>query len=313
MSLPKAIQRQAEQAAAAQAAFDQSQQQTADLIEDTSQLTPPPAEPPTPPQAPAPAPEADWKHKYETLQGLFNQRTAQAQAKTLALESQLSEIQRVVADLTKAQAQKPEAPAVMDPKDVEAFGADMLEMVKRYAEQTFNQLGARFDTKVQEFDGRLNVLEGKVTGVDARTTETMERSFYATLEKLVPDYEAINATQRWLQWLGEIDPVYGAPRQAALDAAFSRLDAERTAAVFKAYKATIPPAPSAGLENQVAPNGAASAPAPAANPAQGRIFSQKFVETFYNDIAKGKYRGREAEAERIVAEIDLAARDGRIR
>lgn len=312
--LPKAIQRQADEAAAAQAAFEQSQVPPAGMIEDTSQLAPPqPAAQPVPPQAPAPAPEADWKHKYETLQGLFNQRTAQAQAKTLALESQLTELQRQVAAVAEAQTKKPEAPAVMDPKDVEAFGADMLEMVKRYAEQTFHSLGAKFDAKVQEFDGRLNVLEGKVTGVDARTTETMERTFYATLEKLVPDYEAINASPRWLQWLGEMDPVYGVPRQAALDAAFQRLDAERTAAVFKAYKATIPPSPSAGLENQVAPSGAASAPAPAINPAQGQIISSKFVEKFYGDLAKGKYAGREDEANRIAAEIDNAARDGRIR
>jgi hypothetical protein len=40
--------------------------------------------------------------------------------------------------------------------------------------------------------------------------------------------------------------------------------------------------------------------------------SQKAVQTFYNDLAKGRYRGREAEAERIENEINQAAAEGRI-
>jgi hypothetical protein len=106
--------------------------------------------------------------------------------------------------------------------------------------------------------------------------------------------------------------VYGATRQAALDAAYQALDAQRAANVFMAFKATLPATrPAGSLANQVAPNGAAAAAPVAAGAKQ--LISSKFVEKFYNDLAKGKYSGRDAEAARIEGEINAAAAEGRIR
>jgi hypothetical protein len=130
------------------------------------------------------------------------------------------------------------------------------------------------------------------------------------LDEQVSDWQQVNTAERWLRWLEQIDPVYGVPRQAALDAAFNRLDAKRVVAIFKQFKAeTRSVAPS--LESQVQPSSGGAAAAPTA-PAPRPMLSSKFVTTFFNDVAKGRYRGREQEAQRLEAEIDLAAAEGRI-
>jgi hypothetical protein len=37
------------------------------------------------------------------------------------------------------------------------------------------------------------------------------------------------------------------------------------------------------------------------------------MDTFYKDVARGEYRGRKADAERIEADIDRALAEGRVR
>lgn len=317
-TLPKAIQREIEQAKAAEAMLSQQQASAAEtVVTEPSQLQS--ANEQAVAQQPAPAPvnppasSENWEHKYRSLQGMFAQKTGELQAQTKQYESQLAQMQRQLDALSQARKQEEtKEKSAADPSDVEAFGADLVGMVQRYAERMFRGMSEQVAAKLSEIDGRLASLEQAVHGVSQRTNVTLEQQFYAALKALVPDWEQINADQRWLNWLGEIDPVYGASRQVALDAAHQALDAQRVASVFNTYKATLPKAQTASLANQVAPNGAASASAPAA-PAAKQTLSSKFVERFYNDVAKGKYAGRDAEMARIEAEINSAAAEGRIR
>ena len=319
MALPKAIQRQADEASAAEAAIVQQAQQAEVAITNPSQLIPAndavnatPQEYSPPPPAPTPSQAEDWQQKYKSLQGMFAQKTSELQAQNRQYESQMTQMQKQLDALVQTRKQEePKGKAAADPNDVENFGADLVDMVQRYAERVFQSMSDQFGGKASEMDGRLAALEKQVTGVSNRTDATLEQQFYATLDKLVPDWSAVNEDTRWLTWLADVDPVYGAPRQAALDAARNALDVQRVANVFNAFKAAHPAKPQNSLANQVAPNGAASA-APNAAPAR-QILSTKFIEKFYGDLAKGRYAGNEAEAQRIETEINQAAAEGRIR
>lgn len=243
---------------------------------------------------------------------MFAQKTGELQAQNKTYESQITQMQQQLDVLmqTRKQESAKEKQSV-DPKDIESFGADMIDMVQRYAEQTFQSMVEQFGGKSAEMDRRLSALEEQVTGVATRTEVTLEQQFYATLKGLVPDWEQVNADERWLKWLAEVDPVYGAQRQTALDSARATMDAPRAANVFNAFKAAFPSRPQESLANQVAPNGAATQPP--VPPAAKALLSSRFVEKFYSEVAKGRYLGKEAEAARIEAEINAAAQEGRIR
>lgn len=320
MALPQAIQRLEDEA---NAITQQLQTQAPDaepVVTDASQLIPANEAPEAPPPAPTqPAPTAEsadnYEHKFKTLQGKYNAEVPrltralqEAERKMQALQQQMDELRTK----TETKQVETEAKPTADPKDIENFGADLVDMVNRQAQSVYSTLVAQLNKQVSSFDERIKALEQQVTGVSQKADTTLEQQFYAVLTGLVPDWEQINTDERWLAWLAEIDPVYGAPRQAALNAAHQALDPRRVANVFNAFKATLPTKKAAdSLSAQVAPSGAASS-VPTAAPAKP-ILSSKFIENFYNDVARGRFSGREAEMQRLEAEISTAVAEGRVR
>lgn len=263
----------------------------------------PSPEPPAAPQPPAPPPpppqQIDWEHKFRTVQGMLSERDRRIDA----LERKLSE--------KAAEAPKPQEKPSADPKDIEDFGKDLVEMVLRNSEKHM----ARYQTMLEELGNRVVRLEQGVTAANETSAATAEQVFLTKLGQQVPDWEAINVDQRFLSWLAEIDPIYGQPRQAALEHAASRFDAQRVVAIFKMFKqqltAAKPPSPSA-LETQVSPSASAGTPQP--QPAPNKpVFTQKQITDFYNDVARGRYRGRDADVAQIEAQIDTAIAEGRVR
>lgn len=269
--------------------------------------TPAPAET-TAPQAPAapkgPAPDS-WEHKYKTLQGIHNSHVRDLKSRSEALEQQVADL---TAKLNAKPAEKPEVS--LDPKDAEVFGADMVDMVQRVAEAMFGQAA-------KSFDARIAAIEQRLEGTSREVSRTAEEVFYDRLGTMVPDYEALNEDPGFLAWLGEVDPVYGAPRQAALTAAAGAMDVTRVARIFLTYKnlqsqapVTQTPPASQQLERQVAPP-TVNAPQPRQQGSKPLI-TEAEVQSFYNDMRQGKYRGREDEAVRAEAIINAAMAEGRI-
>lgn len=314
--LPKAIQAQLEKAEAIEQQMSDAAKPPPTALEtgaaqaqqaEAPPQVPPSPEPPAAPQPPAPAPvpqqpqqpQVDWEHKFRTVQGMLSERDRRIDA----LERKLSE--------KAAEAPKPPEKPSADPKDIEDFGKDLVEMVMRNSEK----LMAKYQSMLEELGGRVARLEQGVSAANETSAFTAEQVFLTKLGQAVPDWEQINVDQRFLGWLSEVDPIYGQPRQAALDAASQRFDAQRVANIFLTFKrqltAVQPPSPSA-LETQVSPSASAGTPQP--QPAPNKpVYTQKQLTDFYNDVARGRYRGREAEATQIEAEINNAIAEGRVR
>lgn len=275
----------------------------------------PPAEPSTPdaseaPPAPAAPPAEPWEHRYRTLRGMHNRQMAEATRRAEAAEQER--------DALKAAQAAPKPDIRLDPKDAETFGADLVGMAQRIAETVATAV-------VGKLEARIAQLEQKHEGAVRQVAQTAEEVFLSRLAAQVPDYQAQNEDAGFLAWLGEIDPVYGVPRQAGLDSATQALDADRTARVFLAYRNSRAPAPTpaaapapapaprpapASLERQVAP-GTNAQPAPL-QPQEAAPITVADVTQFYNDVRRGVYRGRDAEKARIEATINQALAEGRI-
>lgn len=323
-TLPRRVQQQLDEANALLATQATPEAQTAEQTSVPEQ----PAEPqtqtaaptgeadqsaqPTAPVQPEPPRQAvDWEHKFKTLQGLFNSHMPQLQRENKELIQKIQHLTQTVESLQQSKAEPPKGPTeTVDPRDVDAYGQDLVEMVHRQIRAVLAAPVQKMNADMADLVKRLSALEEKVTGAAKTAAVTAEELFFANLAKEVPDYEQINVDQRFLDWLAQIDPVYGVPRQAALTTAQQNLDAGRVAAVFKAFKATLPQEPvQRPADKQVSPKPSASV---APTPAQKPVLSQREIAAFYDDVAKGKYRGREAEAQRKEQIINEAIADGRI-
>lgn len=279
-----------------------------------------PAPAPTPVEpAPAPAPVAqpeNWEQKFKTLQGMFraevnSQVAANLEQSRQREETLLRSVQQLEKRMGELQAAKPTSQ--MDPKDVEAFGLEMIEMVRRQASQ---EIASVVNTALADINTRLGNLERQAQGLNKSVAMTAEQAFYSDLARMVPDWKQLNTDAGFLDWLGQVDPVYQEPRQAALDRAVQMFSADRAAAVFAAFKASKAPAPSQQssqreLESQVAPSRSASSPTP--TEASKPIVSQSDIVKFYDDMRRGLYVGREAYAAQLEAGINQAIAEGRVR
>jgi hypothetical protein len=312
--LPRVIQAQLDQAEALQAQ-DQAAREAAQarpaVVDIADLIVPEPPKAPEPPAAvtpqapaapvqPAPPPPDPYEQRYKTLQGKYNAEVPALREQVQQLADQLRAVQEA------RSAQTPTQPQPVEPKDLENFGADLVDFVNRVA-------AMKAAEAVQPLHQRFAGLDERVQGVAKETVESKEAQFYATLNHLAPDWTQINERPDWLEWLGQVDPVYGLPRQAALDHAIKQLNAERVVRVINAFKAQLPPPPKPpeSLQNQVAPEPVGTGAAPPV--AQKPILAEAAVQRFYKDLAQGKYRGREAEAKALEAQIDAAVAEGRVR
>lgn len=287
----------------------------------TSDPASPPAAPPAP-QAPAPEPPKppvndQAEQRFRTLQGIL---TNEINPLRQELREALNQNKTLVASVEQLVEQRNAAPpeaAVLDPKDMETFGADLVAMVRR---QASSEIEAAVRIQTAGLLKRLENLEAGMQSTGKQINVSAEQAFFDTLASRAPDWRSVNADQRFLQWLGEVDPIYGMPRQAALDHASQTKSVERTVAIFDAFKASVapPPVPVAPPPkppaSQPLQDPARSGAAPPPTEASVEIISSGDVTAFYNDVARGKvYRGRDAERVALEQKIDQAIAEGRVR
>lgn len=260
MALPKQVQRQVEEA-------ELIEQQLAGTLPQEDTPDPPPADPPPaePPvaAAPEPTPPAEpvddgWQKRYETLQGKYNAEVTRLHEANKATSAQL---QALMQQLTQLQQHRPPEPPKAPEKplvtgqDDEKFGSDLIDAMRRVSREEGRALEKRLQA-MEELVRSVAPQVQRVERVETQVAQALEDRFWSEIMTEVPDWEAINADQRWLSWLTEYDPVAGTTRQGALEAAQKALDHRRVAGLFKLFKATFKPAGNqvkTELARQVAP------------------------------------------------------------
>lgn len=308
-----------------------SAQKAADLQKSLSEETPPtdpantndPAnnqpgnggDQPPPPQPPPPEEDwKQWKHKYDTLRGMYNSQVPKLQAEA----SKVPTLEAKISELTEALNRRP-APAAgssaITEKDREDFGEDTIDMMQRAAR-------ASVEAELNGLRETIATLQAqvlpKVNAMETRQALTAEEMYFNRLAARVPDWEQINNDARFHAWLLEIDPLTLTTKQVYLEQAHNEMNVEKVANFFLTWKnaqastpapaVTIVPPKTDELSKQIAP-GAGRSGAPPADPV---TYTTSFIAKFYDDVRKGVYRGREKERAEIEQAIFSAQREGRI-
>lgn len=216
---------------------------------------PSPAPTPAPTPAPQPSPQDDpngetWKQKYQTLQGVLAAESGRWRAEKKVFEDRIAALEQAAAT-PQAPPPPPAAPASQYSQDeIERFGPELLDLVTRKATALANEIVTQ---KMAELNPKFERVENQVRAVGQSVYESKEAEFWGELKKSVPDFETVNVSQDFLIWLGQEDDFTGARRQEILDNAAKRLDHQRVAKVFNAFKTAsgiplpgaTPPAPPA--------------------------------------------------------------------
>jgi len=240
----------------------------------------------------------DWRQRFLVLQGKYNAEVPTLHAKVKDLDAELATLRSGQAVQKPDDKKNPDALESKLAKYREEFGDDVVNMALDIAESKASE---KATVVTQEVDKKL--------GEDAWGR------FTARLSGMVPEWEAVNSSADWKRWLGQIDTATGKTRQALLDEASGALDAVRVAGIFKQFAgaSTAEQNKKAELESMIQPGkGKGGAPMPTDNKNE-KVFTRNEISKFYDDMRRGVYKGREADANKLEVEINNAVMSGRVR
>ena len=314
MALPEAIQRELDMAEAIEA-----QMATQATPEPDAPNEPPEqkgAEPQVQPVAEA-EPEAEkslWEGKYKTLQSKYDSEVPRLHGQLRELQDQT---QRLLGEVEQLK-QKPAEPAVpqaplVNEKDVEAFGGDLVDMASRAARQEIAKAKESWDGEIAKRDQYIAKLEAKLGHVSERQGVMDGEGFFSKLTNAVPNWESFQASDLGQQFLTTRIPGTSNTWDAVLKLAASEMNVEGAVEVFNEMVARYPqlnpetPKPAnRDLQRQVAPSKSRSSA-----PVEGkRMWSQSEWVAALETINRRQVQGAEAEA--LQAELDAAYGEGRI-
>lgn len=314
--LPRSLQAQLEEADRIVAQLEGTAQPDtptpAEPTEPAPQPQPQPVQVQQPPAPPAEQPEETWKHKYQTLNGIFlaekarlGEAVAQHEARSQTLLQQVAELR---AELEAVRSQPKRAGKRITDADRETFGAELVDLIERAQEPSVDA------AEVARLNRRIEQLEGQLGHVAQTQQESAEEAFWRVLGEKVPNWAEINEMAEWKHWLLEVDDTFGVARQAGLDAAFKKRDAIRVAAIFKKFSDTLPPpalTPQQELQRQVTPSRSRGSAETPQGQTKGLIWTEETINAFLRDKRAGRLTPEQAAA--YDEDLDRAAMEGRIR
>lgn len=263
--------------------------------------------------------EETFEQKYRTLQGMYNAEVPRLHAERRELSNRVQQLEQLISAMNAkpAQSQAPAQKLITD-QDVEDYG-DSIEVMRK----VFREEMASKDAELNELKQLVRQVQGTVVPQVHQLSQNYavsnEQRFWADLQTAVPDWQDINADKGFQAWLLEVDPLTGIPRQTYLDDAQRNLDARRVANFFSAWKGAtgVPDArtpretqAASELERQVAPGKSRSGGAKLQG--EPKTYTTDDIRQFFAEVQKGKYKGKEAERDRIERDIFAAQREGRI-
>ena len=274
------------------------------------------AETPKPPAEPA-EDLTYWKKRFETVQGKLNSEMPQLYQQ---LREQSQQIQALVSQLQERKAEPTPEPqsSLVTPKDVEDYGADLVDFNRRVALDTTRSELANLEARLRKEFG---VVQDQVSQVSNQVYQSEYDKFWGGVMNLVPDWKQIDQDPNWVAFLDTTPEFAEDTYRELAGKAIAKGDAQKIAKLVSVWRgpqqsAPLPtpaPAPAqpdmqAELQRQIAPSTSrASAPPQPA----GKIWSGADYEAAYD--VRNVARFGEKEANRLISEADRAVAEGRVR
>lgn len=334
MALPEQIRKQSE---AVQALYDQLNGDGNNTGEETppadgtATLTDPPADEntaqniATPPASEQTAGETKsedensetYAQRWRSLQGSYN-----AEVRTRhELQNRVQQMEQLLASLSAQQtapaAPQPQATKLVTEKDVEEYG-ESLDVMRKVTREELGAVAQRIAQMENALRQMHTSVVPQVQAVAQRQQMTSEQQFWSDLTRLAPNWRNVNDNDQFQNWLLQADPLTGITRQTYLEDAQRNLDAGRVANFFRSWLETTGQAQNAQssrvssseLEKQVAPGRSKTTGAPTSS--NTKTYTPADIQKFFSDVRQGKFKGREAERDRIERDIFAAQRENRI-
>lgn len=265
----------------------------------------------------------DWEKRFKGMKSLYDREVPKLRSELETAYSTIDEMKQEIADIHQKLETKPEPQPELEPvefdltdEEKEQYGEGLIGVMQRIAGQSRNALAKQ----VVDLQTKLANLESGQKEVTKTIVNDRESSFFAALDKAVPDWRDINTDSEFHAFLAEEVPYTGNERQFYLKQARDKLDSGKVISIFQDYLASTgaasegssPKLGKASLEvpeDQIVPSTQKGEQVPTE---EDKVWTTEEIDEFYRDKRLGKYKGKEAEAREIEKDILLAAKTKRI-
>ena len=254
----------------------------------------------------------DWEKRYKNLRASRDENLWKTKQDLANAMERIQSLQREVSEL------KAKAPSsTVDPfegifteEDEDTLGPATLATMKKVTQKATEAATAPLRKELEEERQR------RVKN-DASMVERLKRENYSEflgkIAKAEPDWEAINFDKGFIAYMEDLD-YDGIPRKTY----FAEAEAQGNAALvirymkeYKQWKSGKKPKTDP-LASKVAPTGEGSGSNAVPKEKVPERISRAYIDKFYSDLTRGKYKGRHSEAEAIEAKIEKAVMEGRV-
>lgn len=269
------------------------------VVEQQSATEPETPEPVVTPVKAEPTQEVEyWRKRFETVQGMLN-------AELPKLNQQLKERDQRLEELEAKMKEKTAEPeSLVSDRDVEDFGSDLVDMVRRASTEVFDK---RVSALTSALEKRFAELTAKLGTVEGTVVQNETDRFWGKVKSLVPNFDEVNVDPRWIEFLDTAPEFSVETYRELAGKAIATGDADKVAKLVKAWEATLPATKTkqkqqtnqAELERQIAPSTARASQPATANAGQ-KIWSAAEYEYVFSNQARN---------ERTTAELDALQQD----
>jgi hypothetical protein len=265
---------------------------------------------PSPQPDPSPEPEReDWEKRYKNLRAARDEKLWKSQQQLADAMERVQSLQSKVRELEAKQQESVDPFAgIFTEEDEDTLGPTTLETMKKVTKKATEAATAPLKKQLEEE-------QKKRIDADKLMVENLRKEnykvFIGKIASAEPDWEAINYDPGFHKFMDEPD-YDGVPRKTYFAEAEVQGNAALIVRYMKEYKQGVVPKKDK-LASKVAPTGdrAGTNSTPTEKPPE--IISRAYIDKFYTDLTKGKYKGKHSEAKAIEDAIDKAVMEGRVR
>jgi hypothetical protein len=177
-------------------------------------------------------------------------------------------------------------------QDVQNYGPELINLTQRSA--------------LHAVAPHLQNLEQQNAEMQRRLAVEARRNLDAAVERAIPNYRELDQDPEWHRWLLGIDSLSGRQRQQLLNEATASGDAQRVLSFFRSFFRGA---------GQGADTGQTAQPRSQRVPTWGPdrpTYTRAQIAKLYEQHLRGAYKDREAEWQRLEADIIRASGEGRI-
>lgn len=249
------------------------------------------------------------EQRFRVMEGKYKAEVPRLIEQNRTLTEQLD---RALAALdAKAKETPPETKLVTD-ADIEAYGDDLVDMVRRAAREEFKTLS---EALIAKLDQRFGDVAAKADRAEKQAVKSETDKFWDAVNAAHPDFDAVNVDPRWDAFLDTNVPGTRFTRRVVANDALNRFDAGVVVEQLTAFKDSIgvgkaaPARAKPNLNSQVAPSSSRSS-TPQAEGASRIWTGKEYADAL--DHRNGQ-RMERAEYEALIAEAEKALAEGRVR